>query len=91
MMVIDLIGDAVVVLAQFVLGFYAFWLVWRVLLPILPGPESPDDRVAPFVGYFTDPLVEPVARALRMPPRVIAFALLVGLAVVSVALTRLVP
>ena len=88
---LDLIGAVMVVVAQFVLSFYAFWLVWRVLLPILPGPAAPADRVAPFVGYFTDPLVEPVARTLRLPARVVAFALLVVVAALSVTLTRLVP
>ena len=86
---LDLIGDVMVVLAQFMLSFYAFWLVWRVLLPVLPGPAPPADRVAPFVGYFTDPLVRPVARRLHVPTRAVAFALLVAVAVLSVALTRL--
>ncbi len=34
-------------LGQVVLSFYAFWLVWRVLLPDLPGPPDRDDRIAP--------------------------------------------
>ncbi|MEP6527087.1 MAG: hypothetical protein ABJA86_07965 [Nocardioidaceae bacterium] len=33
----------------------------RVLLPVLPGPREPDDRIAPFAGYFTDPLTAPLA------------------------------
>ncbi len=56
-------------LGQSVLSFYGFWLVWRVLLPVLPGPPEPDKRIAPFAGYFTDPFVQPVARALHVPPR----------------------
>lgn len=83
-----LAADIGVTLARFVLSFYAFWLVWRVLLPLLPGPANPQDRVAPFAGYFTDPIVDPLARALRLPPRAVAAALLVVLAAVSVALSR---
>lgn len=82
-----LTADVGVVLAQFVLSFYAFWLVWRVLLPLLPGPADPNDRVAPFVGYFTDPVVNPLARTLRLPPRAVAAALLVAVAVLSVVLS----
>ena len=87
-MLLALIADVGVVLAQFVLSFYAFWLVWRVLLPLLPGPADPNDRVAPFAGYVTDPVVNPVARALRLPPRAVAAALLIVIAVLSVALSR---
>ncbi len=65
---------------QIVLGFYGFWLVWRFLLPYLPGPENGRDRVAPFVGYFTDPFVNPVAERLHVPARLVA-----GLWVVAVA------
>jgi hypothetical protein len=73
-------------LGQSVLSFYGFWLVWRVLLPVLPGPPEPDKRIAPFAGYFTDPFVQPVARALHVPPRLVA---LVVVAIASVALARL--
>jgi hypothetical protein len=59
-----------------------------VLLPVLPGRVSQADRAAPFVGYFTDPLIEPVARTLRLPARAVAFAVLVAVAVLSVTLTR---
>lgn len=83
-----LTADVGVVLAQFVLSFYAFWLVWRVLLPLLPGPADPNDRAAPFVGYFTDPVVNPLARTLRLPPRAVAATLLVAIAVLSVVLSR---
>ena len=78
----------VVSLAQFALSFYGFWLVWRVLLPHLPGPASREERVAPYVGYFTDPFVVPVAKALRVPDRFVALVALVVLAGVSVALGR---
>jgi uncharacterized protein YggT (Ycf19 family) len=83
-----LAADVGAVLARFLLSFYAFWLVWRVLLPLLPGPADPQERIAPFVGYFTDPLVNPVARALRLPTRAVAFALLVLVAALSVGLSR---
>jgi len=48
-------------ITQIMLSFYGFWLAWRVLLPYLPAPRDPDDRVAPFVGYFTDPFINPAA------------------------------
>ncbi len=62
-------GIAVLIqLGQIVLGFYGFWLVWWVLLPVLPGPADPDDRIAPFAGYFTTPLTAPLTKFLRLPP-----------------------
>lgn len=81
--------DVIVSMLRFGLGFYAFWLVWRILLPDLPGPADPDDRIAPFARYFTDPFLLPAARALHAPTRLMA---LIGLAVVaalSVGLGRL--
>ena len=33
-------------LARFTLGFYSFWFIWRVLLPILPGPVKREERGA---------------------------------------------
>lgn len=77
-----------VTVVQYAVSFYGFWLVWRVLLPDLPGPADPKERIAPYVGYFTDPFVVPVANALHLPPRLIALAALLIVAVVSVALGR---
>ena len=74
-------------LGQLVLSFYGFWLVWRVLLPVLPGPREPDERIAPFAGYFTDPLTAPLVR-LRVPAWVAALLLLIGDAAALVALAR---
>jgi hypothetical protein len=76
-------------LGQAVLSFYGFWLVWRVLLPDLPGPPERDKRIAPFAGYFTDPFVQPGARALHVPPRLVALLALVVVAIGSVLLSRL--
>ncbi|MDK3258732.1 hypothetical protein [Blastococcus capsensis] len=76
-------------LGQIVLGFYGFWLVWRVLLPGLPGPAEPDKRIAPFAGYFTDPFVQPLATRLHVPPRLVAMLALVVVATASAALARL--
>jgi hypothetical protein len=78
-----------VTVVQYALSFYGFWLVWRVLLPDLPGPRDPSDRVAPYVWYFTDPFVVPVAKALHVPARLVALVALVVVAAVSVALGRL--
>ena len=74
---------------QVVLGFYGFWLVWRVLLPYLPGPADSSERVAPFVGYFTDPFVNPLAARLHLPARLVAAAGLLLVAAASVLVRRL--
>lgn len=74
-------------LGQLVLSFYGFWLVWRVLPPVLPGPREPDERIAPFAGYFTDPHTAPLLRLrLRLPPWVAALLLLTADAAALVAL-----
>ncbi len=74
--------------AQLMLGFYGFWLAWRVLLPYLPGPPQAEDRVAPFVGYFTDPFINPVAERLHLPARLVAAFALVVVASASVIVRR---
>lgn len=81
--------ETVAAIIEFALSFYGFWLVWRVLLPNLPGPADAQDRVAPYVGYFTDPFVLPVARVLRVPARLAALVALAVVAALSVALGRL--
>lgn len=86
---VDFTFDVAGALVQFALSFYAFWLVWRILLPHLPGPERRDERVAPFVWYFTDPFIVPISSALRLPERLIALISLAAIAVLSVSLTRL--
>ena len=80
--------EVAVAVVQLPLSFYGFWLVWRVLLPLLPGPAACEERIAPYAGYFTDPFVAPVARALHVPARLVAFLALVVLAALSVALSR---
>jgi hypothetical protein len=81
--------DTVIGVAQLVAGFYGFWLVWRVLLPILPGPRDPKDRIAPFDRYFTDPFVLPLARLLRIHQRLVSAVLLFVVAAAQVGLGRL--
>jgi uncharacterized protein YggT (Ycf19 family) len=81
--------DWAVTVVQYAVSFYGFWLVWRVLLPDLPGPHDPSERIAPYVGYFTDPFVNPIAKALHAPARLVALAALMVVAAVSVALGRL--
>ena len=51
-------------LTRFILGFYSFWFIWRVLLPILPGPVKREERIAPFALYFTAPFVKRLSRFL---------------------------
>jgi hypothetical protein len=81
--------DTVIGVAQLVAGFYGFWLVWRVLLPILPGPRDPEERIAPFDRYFTDPFVLPLSRRLRLHQRVVSAVLLFVVAAAQVGLGRL--
>ena len=79
----------VITLVQTVLSFYAFWLVWRVLLPWLPGPEEVRERIAPYACFFTDPFVMPVARGLRLRVEFVAFLALLFLVVLQVGLEKL--
>jgi hypothetical protein len=65
-------------LARFTLGFYSFWFIWRVLLPILPGPVKREERIAPFALYFTDPFVKHLGRFLGE-----WFAAFIGLLIVA--------
>jgi hypothetical protein len=81
--------DVIVTTLQFGLSFYGFWLVWRVLLPDLPGPPDQDDRIAPYARYFTDPFLMPAAKALRLSLRLIALMALAVVAGLSVGLDRL--
>lgn len=84
-----LVLELAVTVAQFILGFYAFWLVWRALLPILPGPADPAQRLAPFARYFTDPLLRPLA-AIRFATPLASLVLLIVIAALEVGLGRLV-
>ncbi len=81
--------EVVTLTLQFGLSFYAFWLVWRVLLPDLPGPADPDDRIAPYAKYFTDPFLAPASKALHAPIRLMALVALVAVAGLSVGVGRL--
>jgi hypothetical protein len=81
--------QTVIGVVQLVVSFYGFWLVWRVLLPILPGPRDPEDRIAPYDRYFTDPFVLPLSRWLRIPPRLVSVLLLLLVAATQVGLGRL--
>jgi hypothetical protein len=81
--------DMGITVAQSVLAFYDFWVVWRVLLPILPGPADPSERIAPYATYFTDPLIKPLARFPGMTVRGASTLLLLGLAAAHVGLSRL--
>lgn len=69
--------------------FLRLLAVWRVLLPILPGPRDPKDRIAPFDRYFTDPFVLPLARLLRIHQRLVSAVLLFVVAAAQVGLGRL--
>lgn len=76
-------------LAQTVLAFYGFWLVWRVLLPWLPGPEDVRDRIAPYACFFTDPFLVPVARRFRLRVELVAFVALLLLVALRTGLAQL--
>lgn len=65
----SLLAGAGIALLNLVASFYGFWLIWRVLLPVLPGPPPADERIAPYASYFTDPFVAPLARLLHVSDR----------------------
>lgn len=81
--------ETALAVSQLILAFYGFWLVWRVLLPLLPGPQDAHDRIAPYTEYFIDPMVQPLAARFHVHPRVISTLLLIVLAAAQVALDRL--
>lgn len=78
-----------VTVIQIGLAFYGFWFVWRVLLPVLPGPNNPNERIAPYARYFTDPLVIPLARHLRLNEWLVSALFLLTVAAAQVGLARL--
>jgi uncharacterized protein YggT (Ycf19 family) len=80
------LADVGITVVRIVLNFYAFWLIWRILLPWLPGPADVHERVAPYVCYFTDPFVLPTARRVRLGERVVAAAALIIVAAALVGL-----
>lgn len=80
--------DLTIQIAQLLLSFYGFWLVWQVLLPVLPGPPQTNDRIAPFAGYFIDPLRAPLTTSLRLPPWIASLIPLLADAAALVALTH---
>lgn len=83
---VDFAVEVVISLARIVMSFYGFWLVWRVALPWLPGPAEAKERIAPFACYFTDPILEPVARLTGLPIRGLATIALLGVAAALAAL-----
>lgn len=87
----NVLARTVISVAQIVVAFYGFWFVWRVLLPALPGPDNPDERIAPYAGYFTDPLVDPITQRLRLPPWIVSVAYLLLVAGAQVGLSLLTP
>lgn len=83
-----LLLETAVGVVQVFLAFFGFWLAWRTLLPVLPGPPMADDRIAPFAHYFTRPLVEPISQALHVSASLASFGLLVVLAALIALLER---
>jgi len=80
-------GLAVLVnLVQLLLGFYGFWLVWRVLLPVLPSARHRDPDISPFAVPLTDPLAAPLVCLLRLPPQLAVLLLLIADAAALAAL-----
>lgn len=77
---VTLAWQVVVTILQLILGFYGFWFTWRVLLPVLPAPENPPERIAPFALYYTDPFVN---RLVSYLPLNAWFASVLGLLIVA--------
>lgn len=80
------LAQVAIALVRIVLGFFGFWLVWRVILPWLPGPKDVRDRIAPYACFFTDPFIEPLRRLTGLPSRAWAGGLLVAVAAAMAAL-----
>lgn len=78
-----------VTVIQIGVAFYGFWFVWRVLLPVLPGPDNPDERIASYARYFTDPIVAALARSLRLGEWLVSALLLLAVAAIQVGLAHL--
>lgn len=57
--------------------------------PAGPGPADRDKRIAPFAGVLDRPVAQPVAKALHVPPRLVALLALIIVAVGLVVLARL--
>jgi hypothetical protein len=74
---------------QIALSFYGFWLVWLVLLPILPGPGGPENRIAKYAYFFTDPLAQAIAKGLHVPLWLVHSLLLLLVAAAKVGIERL--
>jgi uncharacterized protein YggT (Ycf19 family) len=83
------LGHIVVALVQAMLSFYSFWLVWRLLLPWLPGPEHMRERIAPYAYFFTDPFIRPVTKGLRLHSSIVTFFALTLIAALQVSLGNL--
>lgn len=81
--------QTLIAVINLILAFYGFWLVWQVLLPVLPGPRDRSKRIARFAGYFIDPLVKPLARILHVSPKLLCVLFLLLLAAAQVALGRI--
>jgi len=78
-----------VTVVQIGVAFYGFWFVWRVLLPVLPGPNNPNERIAPFARYFTNPIVAALTRSLRLSEWLVSALLLLAMASIQVGLAHL--
>lgn len=87
-LLLDLAAGVLSVLVQFVLGFYAFWLVLRSLEGILSEDTPALHELDPLACDFTDSFVRPVARLTRAPVQAVCWLWLVVFAVVQVALER---
>ncbi len=74
---------------KLVLGFYGFWLVWRVSVRWLPGPVPREGRIVPFALWFRAPFVDRPARWLRVPEWAAAAGALMAVAAGPVVLGRL--
>jgi hypothetical protein len=86
---VTFIAQTAITVATIATAFYGFWLVWRVLMPVLPGPRDLENGFSPFGKRFTDPLITPIARVLRVPDALIAGFWLIAAAALITALNGL--
>jgi len=86
---VTFIAQTAITIVSVATGFYGFWLVWRVLMPLLPGPRDLEHGFSPFGKRFTDPLISPIARVSHLPERLIAGFWLILVAALITALNGL--
>lgn len=78
-------------ITRIVLGFYGFWLLACLACAAAVPPQAAGTRRPgrPFVGYFTDPFINPVAERLHLRARLVSTFAVVVVASASAIFRRM--